>query len=350
MRPTIILVGGFLGAGKTTLIARAAGILAKRGVRTAVITNDQDNGLVDTGFISSRAIPTEEVAGGCFCCRFGDLMDAADRLRRHNPEVIFGEPVGSCVDLSATILQPLKAYYRAEYLLAPLTVLVDPAMARRVAGGDAGEHIAYLFAQQIAEADLLCVTKTDRGGAMPELAAPADFALSAATGHGVEEWLDALRGGSRAPGEKLLTVDYQVYAEAEAALGWVNLQADALLTQAAPPASVAGPLAEEIEAGLSRAGVRIAHVKVSVRCEEGFVKVSICGNGEEPQPDGDLAASPAREHEIVINLRALGDPEQLLSIARQALSRIDGHITERHAGAFRPAPPVPAHRFRERAV
>ena len=346
----LILVGGFLGAGKTTLIARAAEMLAKRGVRTAVITNDQDNGLVDTGFTTSRAIPTEEVAGGCFCCRFGDLMDAAGRLRRHNPEVIFGEPAGSCVDLSATILQPLKAYYREEYLLAPLTVLVDPAMAQRVERGEAGEHVAYLFTQQIAEADLLCLSKTDRGGSMPKLATPVDFALSAATGHGVQEWLDAVRGGSRAAGGKLLTVDYRFYAEAEAALGWVNLQAEALLTQALPPASVAGPLAEEIAIQLSRAGVQIAHLKILVKCDEGYVKVSICGNGEEPQPDGDLAASPAREHEIVINLRALGAPEQLLGIARQALGRIEGRITEHHAGAFRPAPPVPKHRFSERAV
>ena len=62
--PKLILVSGFLGAGKTTLIVRAAEILLRRGVRVAVITNDQDAGLVDTRFTQAKSIPTEEVAGG----------------------------------------------------------------------------------------------------------------------------------------------------------------------------------------------------------------------------------------------------------------------------------------------
>ena len=70
-RPALILVSGFLGSGKTTLIVRASDLLRRRGVRVAVITNDQDGGLVDTQVTQARAIPTREVAGGCFCCRFG---------------------------------------------------------------------------------------------------------------------------------------------------------------------------------------------------------------------------------------------------------------------------------------
>src|SRR5207248_10279903 len=51
--PTLVLVGGFLGAGKTTLIASAAGLLQKRGTRTAVIMNDQNAGLVDSRFTAA---------------------------------------------------------------------------------------------------------------------------------------------------------------------------------------------------------------------------------------------------------------------------------------------------------
>jgi len=64
---------------------------------------------VDTRFREATLLPTREVAGGCFCCRFYDMMDAVAQLREYHPDVIFAEPVGSCVDLSATILQPLKA-------------------------------------------------------------------------------------------------------------------------------------------------------------------------------------------------------------------------------------------------
>ncbi len=345
--PKLILVSGFLGAGKTTLIVRATELLRRQGVRVAVITNDQDGGLVDTRFSEASAIPTGEVAGGCFCCRFSDLIDAARELRRYDPEVIFAEPVGSCVDLSATILQPLKAYYRAEYEPAPLTVLVNPELAARVFAGKADENVSFLFRKQLAEADLLCVTKMDRCSTCPELPVPVDFQLSAVTGQGIAEWLDEVRSGSRVVGAQLLDVDYGRYAEAEAALGWVNAQVDVVLHQPLSPAMLAGPLIDAIEANLSHAGIGIAHLKVFDRCGTGFLKVSICRNGDEPQPDGDLVASPDRRHELVINLRAVGDPDVLLTIVQRALGGVDGEIVVRHTGAFRPSPPKPEHRFKE---
>ena len=91
--------------------------------------NDQDAGLVDTKLALAHHFETREVSGGCFCCHFSDLMDAAEQLLSYEPDVILAEPVGSCIDLSATILQPLKAFHHQEYRLAPLTVLVDPSTA-----------------------------------------------------------------------------------------------------------------------------------------------------------------------------------------------------------------------------
>jgi len=345
--PKLVLVSGFLGAGKTTLIVRATELLLRQRVRVAVITNDQDVGLVDTRFSEASAVPTGEVAGGCFCCRFSDLIDAAAELRQHSPEVIFAEPVGSCVDLSATILQPLKAYYRTEYAAAPLTVLVDPEMAVRVFAGEADENVSFLYRKQLAEADLLCATKMDRYSACPELPVPVDFQLSAVTGQGIAEWLDEVRSGSRVVGAQLLDVDYGRYAEAEAALGWVNVQLDVALDQPLSPPRLAGPLIDEIESQLSQAGIDIAHLKVFDSCGSGFLKVSVCHNGDEPQPDGDLLASPDQRHELVINLRAVGDPGELLAIIQRALKGVEGAITVRHTGAFRPAPPKPEHRFKE---
>ena len=132
---------GFLGAGKTTLILAAARILAERGVKCAAILNDQAGDLVDSAFVEAQGVATGEVTGGCFCCRFSDLMDSLDQVRAIAPGVIFIEPVGSCTDLSATILQPLKGEFGQQYRLAPLTVMVDPARA-----ADLGDpHIRFLF-------------------------------------------------------------------------------------------------------------------------------------------------------------------------------------------------------------
>jgi len=124
---TLVLVGGYLGAGKTTLILRVADMLRRRGQRVGVILNDQDSGLVDTRMAEAAGVDSREVAGGCFCCRFGDLLEAAQSLRRARPDVIFAEPAGSCIDIAATVVQPLLAWHRDVYRVAPLSVLVDPA-------------------------------------------------------------------------------------------------------------------------------------------------------------------------------------------------------------------------------
>ena len=64
MKPAVAVIGGFLGAGKTTLILAAADVLQRQGVRVAVVLNDQGDDLVDTHLIHSRGIPADQVSGG----------------------------------------------------------------------------------------------------------------------------------------------------------------------------------------------------------------------------------------------------------------------------------------------
>jgi G3E family GTPase len=56
MIPHLIVVGGFLGAGKTTLILAAARLLAARGLSSAIILNDQGESLVDTELAQSSVL------------------------------------------------------------------------------------------------------------------------------------------------------------------------------------------------------------------------------------------------------------------------------------------------------
>lgn len=343
--PALVLVSGFLGSGKTTLIVRAAAILRNRGLRVAAIMNDQDSGLVDTKFAEMEQMNAREVAGGCFCCRFSDLLDAADQLSAYRPNVIFAEPVGSCIDLSATILQPIKAFHRDTFRLAPLSVLVDPALANKVYGAEADPNVGYLFRNQLAEADLVCLTKSDLYSGTPVLPVPVDFTLSAKTGDGVENWLNEVLASTRIVGAHLLEVDYGLYADAEAALGWLNLHADVELFQPLSPAELAGPLLDKLDQSLTGAHITIAHLKVFDQTAAGYIKASICANGCEPVADGDLLCEPANRHELVINLRAIADPDELQNIVNHALGAIAGSVHVRYSGAFRPAPPEPEHRL-----
>src|SRR5712692_7539292 len=94
-RLRFVMLGGFLGAGKTTAMARLARYYMDRGQRVGLVTNDQAQDLVDTNNLRGQGFAVEEVAGACFCCRFDDLMGKVERLKdNERPDVILAEPVG----------------------------------------------------------------------------------------------------------------------------------------------------------------------------------------------------------------------------------------------------------------
>src|SRR5690348_8194571 len=128
-----IMIGGFLGAGKTTAVAKLAHALKAQNLRVGLITNDQGSNLVDTAMLRSRGFATEEIAGGCFCCRFNSLLDAANKLTASTaPDIFIAEPVGSCTDLIATVSYPLRRMYGQQFSIGPLSVLLDPTRALRI--------------------------------------------------------------------------------------------------------------------------------------------------------------------------------------------------------------------------
>jgi hypothetical protein len=313
VKPTVALVGGFLGAGKTTLILKAAHLLQARGVRVAAVLNDQGDDLVDTELARRSGTPADQVSGGCFCCRFPDLVDALERLAAHQPAVIFAEAVGSCTDLVATTLRPLLRDYSGQYRIAPLTVLVHD---------EPGEpDLRFLFEHQVAEADLVIRRDVDLQG-----------------------WLDLLLAADTPAATKTIAVNYARYAEAEAALGWLNARATIRPSPPLAPAMIVGPLVDALDAALSAAGIRIVHLKAMAQCESGYVKAALTANGREPAVEGALDASPAPEHDLLINLRALGAPEALREIVERALA--DLGAAQFSITSFRPAPPVPWHAAR----
>ena len=131
-----IMIGGFLGAGKTTAVAALARHLVDRQIRVGLISNDQSTGLVDTKLLRSKGFPVAEIAGGCFCCRFDSLLEASTELTENSrPEVFIAEPVGSCTDLIASVSYPLRRIYGDRFTISPLSVLIDPNRAARIRGG-----------------------------------------------------------------------------------------------------------------------------------------------------------------------------------------------------------------------
>jgi hypothetical protein len=339
-RPLIVPIGGFLGAGKTSLILAAVRVLASRGVKAAAILNDQGSELVDTRWVRQQGVAADEVTGGCFCCLFSELIEAAERLRVHSAEVIFAEAVGSCTDISATTLQPLKLYHQRQFRLAPYSVLVDPARARNLHA-----DFAFLFDKQLAEADLICFSKSDVHTDFPQLQrAPVRY-LSAHSGTGVAAWLDEVMGGGIATGSRILELDYEHYARAEARLAWLNCGVALRLTSALSPASVVGPLLEDLNEALTAGGFQIAHMKVTAESRAGLLKASVTCNGGEPSVQGDLSASPAGMYDLLLNVRAAGQPDQLRRIVEARISGFGAQAEISSMHCFQPSPPEPEYRI-----
>lgn len=311
-------------------------------MRAAAVLNDQGHSLVDTEFVGANGIAADQVTGGCFCCRFSELVEAAERLRAYSPDVIFAEAVGSCTDISATTLQPLKLYYSEHFRLAPYTVLVDAARALQV---DQSPDLSFLFRTQIEEADLICFTKTDQHNEFPSVSGAPVRYLSALGGQGVAEWLDEVLAGEISPGGKILDIDYERYARAEAALAWLNCSATVKLRPALSPAMLIGPLLDEMQQALTAEGLRIVHLKLGDDSTSGYLKASIVSNGGEPVVHGMLGASPAEVHQLLLNVRAAGDPAPLRRIVEEQLRRLPGKIEVRNMQCFSPAPPKPEHRM-----
>src|SRR2546422_9767998 len=160
------LLGGFLGAGKTTAMARLARHYMNRDQRVGMVTNDQAQNLVDTNSLRAQGFPVEEVAGACFCCRFDDLVSRVGQLQdSERPDVILAEPVGSCTDLVATVVQPLRDLYRNRFQVAPYPVLFKPSHGQRILRNEAGAGFspkaAYIFRKQLEEADAIVINRMD---------------------------------------------------------------------------------------------------------------------------------------------------------------------------------------------
>jgi Ni2+-binding GTPase involved in maturation of urease and hydrogenase len=361
-----IMIGGFLGAGKTTAVAALAKHFTEQGQRVGLITNDQGRELVDTRMLQSRGFATEEIPGGCFCCKFNSLVDAAQRLTQAAaPEVFIAEPVGSCTDLVATVTYPLRRIYGENFTIAPLSVLVDPHRARRILGLDTGsgfsEKVLYIYRKQLEEADLICVSKRDLMDAAGldtlidaltrEFPGKRVLAISAREGTGLGEWFDILKREDQVP-RPALEIDYDVYADGEALLGWLN----ATLILEADDEVESGPILEALATHIQRSlladGSEVAHLKMTLTPDHGLhgevAVINLVRNDFRPEFGQELE-EPVTGAQIILNLRAEADPERLAvivtdAVARSALALPGCRLTLDHLERFRPGRPVPTHR------
>jgi Ni2+-binding GTPase involved in maturation of urease and hydrogenase len=353
----VILVGGFLGAGKTTLLLKASQHLANRGKKAGLITNDQAPELVDSTLLASSGLQVAEVSGSCFCCNFNGFIDAVQKYGiDRSVDYIIAEPVGSCTDLSATIMQPLKQYWSDRFAIAPLSVLADAGrLSAILEDSNDGLHpdAAYIFRKQLEEADIIVINKIDL--LTPEQRIDLDnrtaqdypgatvMMVSALTGEGIDAWLDGVIRRNDA-GKRLAEVDYDIYAHGEAVLGWLNGTVE-LQGKSTDWDQLLGALMNDLCARFERENLPVGHVKAIVENGGNVAVANFTGGAKTLSVRGSAGTGDVCR--LTVNARVETTPENLDGIVRAALNAHTAGLAcnELAWKYFQPGRPNPTYRF-----
>ena len=368
MKTKFILLGGFLGAGKTTLVGQLARRYIADGKTVAIITNDQASDLVDTLNLRSQGFDVGEVAGACFCCSFDDLVETAGKLgQQEAPDIIIAEPVGSCTDLVATVVLPLQQILGDRFDMAPFGVLLKPSHGKRIlakaSSGDKARsgfspQAEYIFRKQLEEADYLMIGRADQltdaealslTERLSEVAPDVPIVrVSPKTGEGIDQVLGYIESPMIA-GRRRLDIDYDTYAEGEAEMGWVNLSAtvtpQAEIDLDETVTAIVSNIADSIRA-IDNA--TIAHLKASLIADDTQAIANVVSNDSAVEiglRSGRRCGGPMR---VIVNARVAMAPDELESLCtvsvHQTAAVFSAQATGVSAQSLRPGRPTPTHR------
>jgi hypothetical protein len=174
--------------------------------------------------------------------------------------------------------------------------------------------------------------------------------VSVRTGAGIKEWFASL--DATAPGSgKAMDIDYDVYADGEALLGWMNATVNVRANEEFDANALLQMMASEMKNGLADA--EIAHLKMTFSPDDSLAgeiaALSVVRSDIVPELNLKLDA-PVHAGQLIVNCRAEGSPEVLRRALGDAVDAIQhafpglaGKIE--HVEQFRPGRPTPTHRL-----
>lgn len=152
----VLIISGFLGSGKTSLVQHLLQEAQAQGQRLAVISNEFGALGIDRALLGEAGDAYVELEGGCVCCQLSDeLRDTLQTLReRVQPDQIVVETSGVALP-SDTQLQfwrePVSNWVEEDVAV----VLVNAEQLHE------GRDLEGTFEDQVSSADLLLLNKTD---------------------------------------------------------------------------------------------------------------------------------------------------------------------------------------------
>jgi len=162
-----MVVGGFLGSGKTTSMIAFADYMDEHHQKAAIISNDLGaKNLVDAIFTSMSGCCSTEIAGDCICFQTEALVDKIKRLTDvEHADIVMSDIPGCGIGALDHVYFKLNREYKDEFDLAPFMIIVDPERLRMIMPEQADinlpDEMSYLFRTQLLEADVIVLNKID---------------------------------------------------------------------------------------------------------------------------------------------------------------------------------------------
>jgi hypothetical protein len=235
-----------------------------------------------------------------------------------------------------------------------LSVCVEPNRIQdfQDSSGRFEESVRYLFQKQLAEAELVVLSKTDlvEPAKVEDLKAQIRqitgdvpvIPMSAKMGLGLNQWMERFLV-ERSAGEKQLDLDYKIYGHAEASLGWLNARLDLSSGNYFSPSDLGEAMISRIQEQCAMAEKPIAHVKIMLITELGSDRIALTSDTGVLAWDGEGDLGLAKEASVIINARVAANPGVLRRIIEEGVySAAREHgvaATLLDLESFAPAPP-----------
>ena len=152
-----LVVGGFLGSGKTTTIINTGKYLVDKGHKVAIIVNEIGEIGIDGDIISKFGFDTKEITNGCICCslKMGLRSTVITLYNSYNPDVLIIEPTG--IAFPNVIKREIELMDLGEGAeIAPLVTLIDGSRFKHLL-----KEMRHFSTRQIEDAEILAINKID---------------------------------------------------------------------------------------------------------------------------------------------------------------------------------------------
>ncbi len=152
-----LVVSGFLGAGKTTLVKHLIADAQRQGLRLAVVSNEFGELGIDQALLQEEGGPGYvELEGGCVCCQLSSelLLSLQDLWENVRPDRVIVETSGVALPF-----ETLMTFWRE-----PVSQWAGESIAVVVVNAEQiveSRDIEGTFEQQVSSSDLLVVNKID---------------------------------------------------------------------------------------------------------------------------------------------------------------------------------------------